>query len=216
MRNYKRYQLSKLFTWDNVLYGLMLCLLGGFVLQRIIGEIDNFQMFQLIISLLMLYSTILMVKSTSKSAKASELQAKAAVEMLKASVAPRLIFNIRPANDYWNGPFGQKPRDWKPGVGIYIENIGAGPALKIKMTYRVIGEIEEHTFKAEFKRMKVGMLYTLPSKHYPQLEIKPTHSQIIIDSLEYEDIRTPANHYQLPEKEVLNLNEGLFKEPDKQ
>ena len=99
--------------------------------------IDLYQSLQLLFTLLMLYSTILMTKSTSDSAKssklqaeASKLQANAAKETLRASVAPRFIFWIRPANHYWRGPFGERqPKSWKRGVGIYGENTTQGLTL---------------------------------------------------------------------------------------
>ena len=207
---------------ENILYGMIIIAMVLFGFFLFVGQLQLFQFFQLAISALMLYSTILMTVYSNRSANASRLQAEASKlqaeavrESLRASVAPRLKFRIRPANDYWNGPFGIQPRGWKHGVGIYIENIGLGHALNIKMSYKAVGEIEEQRCKAKFGRIRVGEIYTLPSKQYPQLDIKTTHSKIIIESLEYDDMRTPPNHYKFDEPETLEINPVFFEEPDK-
>ena len=152
---------------------------------------------------------------STKQVEASKLQADSAKDSLKASVAPSLIFRIRPANDYWSGPFGREPVSWEPGVGIYIENIGLSHARGLKLSVKAIGDIEELRCESEFVRLRVGDIYTLPSKQYPQLEVKKAHKQIVIESVEYDDIRTPPNHYTIDEPIILELNPGFFDERDR-
>ena len=132
-----------------------------------------------------------------------------------SAVAPSLFFRIRPANDYWSSPFGRQPGSWEPGVGIYIENIGLGAARNISFVCKAVGEIEEQRCEAEFGRLRVGEIYTLPSKHYPQLEVKESHKRIVIESIEYDDIRTPPNHYTIDESLILELNPSFFDEKDR-
>ena len=191
-----------------ILYVFIFGMIGILGILRFVGIINDYQLVQLGLTTLLLYVTILHMI-------ASILQAQTAKVTLKATVAPRILFRVRPANEYWNGPFGKQPKGWKKGVGIYIENVGLGHALNIKMSYKAVGEKDEHICKAEFGRLRVGETYALPSKQYPELEVKETHSRIVIDSVEYDDIRTPTNHYNIDEPEVINLNPAFFEEPDR-
>lgn len=169
---------------------------------------------------MVLYATILMSITSAKTANASEkqaiaseLQSKAAEESIRAAVQPSLSFRIRPTDDYWTTNFDRT--SWMPGVGVYIDSIGLGHAFNIKFKCRIVGEKEEHTFDISFRRMLVGERYTIPSKNYPTIEIKKTHKQIIIESIEYDDMRKPPNHYS-NEPEKFNLYPEYFNEPNKQ
>jgi hypothetical protein len=45
--------------------------------------------------------------------------------------------------------------------------------------------------------------------------VKGTHTKIIIESIEYGDLRTPPNHCSIDEPEEMDLNTAYFEEPDR-
>ena len=107
------------------------------------------------------------------------------------------------------------------GVGVIRRSMGSLVwlmgivGMNFGTSQRAVGEKDEHICKAEFRRLLVGQTYTLPSKQFPELEVKETHSKLVIDSVEYSDIRTKPNHYTNDVPEELVLNSAFFEEPDK-
>jgi len=211
---------------DNRTRNLLLVWGTGFILilslLRYLNIINSYQFVELGLVVMLVYLGAIQLfiaraqtEAALESVTASKESTKASIESMRASVAPNIIFRIRPANHYWNGPFGRQPSTWKSGVGIYFENVGLGQALNVKMSYRAVGEKDEHKCKADFSELRAGIPSTLPSKDHPELEVKETHKQIIIDSIEYDDIRIPPNHYRIDEPKILEINSAFFEEPDK-
>lgn len=203
---------------NNKIWGLVIgftLIASAIVLFYYSGQIDSYQYIQLLLSASFLFTSVLGLLASIRQETSSKLQAEAARDSIRASVAPSLLFRIRPANDYWSGSYGRQPVSWEPGVGIYIENIGVGNARDIRLSYKAVGDIEEQRCEAEFSRLRVGEIYTLPSRLYPQLEVKKTHQVIVIESVEYDDIRTPPNHYTIDEPIILDLNPDFFDDRDR-
>lgn len=184
------------------------------------GTIDTFQYLTLLFTVCFLFVSSLSLITAGRQLGVSRLQESAARESILASrdsirsaVAPNIIFRIRPANDYWKD--GRPQAGWEPGVGIYIENFGLGPAMNIRLSVKAEGEKERQTCEAEFIRLLVGQKYVLPSKQFPQLSVNKNHDRIIIDPIEYEDIRNPPNHYRGKEPETLELGPEDFDESER-
>jgi len=204
----------------NLLYLSIVILVAVTSVFYFLGKLDAFQFFQIGISAALLYTSILMSISARDSAEAARLQVEAmrlqveaSEESLKASVAPKLVFFARRANDYWRGAFGLM-QNWKPGVGIYIENVGLGAAVNVRLVCKVVGKNQERSYNHQFPRLSAGGRYTIPSVDYPDLEVKPIDTQIIIETIEYEDIRAKTTHYK-QERTVLDLEKSFFEEPDR-
>jgi len=185
--------------------------------------LDTNQLITLLLTDAFLFVSSLSLILSTRQLIVSKLQEEAARESIlasrdsiKSAVAPRLIFRVRPANDYWKGPHGMSHAGWEQGVGIYIENFGLGPALNIRLSVKAVGEKEQQTCEAEFIRLLVGWKYTLPSKEFPQLSVDENHDRIIIESLEYDDIRNPPNHYRDEEPEILELKPEDFDESERE
>ena len=45
--------------------------------------------------------------------------------------------------------------------------------------------------------------------------VKETHTKIIFESIEYDDLRTPPNYYSIDEPEEVDMNTTCFEEPDR-
>jgi len=191
-----------------------------FLFLLLTGALDTNQYMTLLLTDAFLFVSSLSLILSFKQLNISKLQEKSARESIlasrdsiKSAVAPRLIFRKRPANDYWLDPYG-KQASWEPGVGIYIENFGLGPALNIRFSVKAFGELHEQSCVVEFIRMPAMTIYTIPSKQFPQLSVnKLNHESIIIESLEYDDIRNPPNHYRDAEPTILELEDDDFDEP---
>lgn len=123
------------------------------------------------------YISILMVYVTSKTVEATKFVG-------ELSIKPLLIAFIRPARAYTEEL--KRIHGWLPGVGIFIENIGNGPAINGKIICTLRGEKEERTYEMNFGRMTPGQRYTYPSRNEPNLEIKNKDQDLEIN-IEYDD-----------------------------
>lgn len=187
---------------------------------RLTGALDTNQYMTLLLTDAFLFVSAMSLNLSNKQLIVSKNQEEVARESIRASrdyvkfaVAPKLIFRIRPANDYWNDPELKQKAGWLPGVGIYIDNFGLGPAFNIRFSVKAFGEKLEQSCVIEFPRMPAGWTYTVPSKQFPNLSVNEEyHDRIIIESLEYEDIRNPPNYYRDKKPEVLELKKDDFNE----
>ena len=140
-------------------------LLGGLIIFLLENAIERYQLFQGILIILMY---VVAGGSMFAAVRSNRLTKK----QIMASVKPKLWFRIRPANDFWKPPWGPLPIGWKTGVGIYIENVGNGPALNVNMKVEIEGEGGSiKSIPISFGRLKAGIINTIPSTTSPKIEI---------------------------------------------
>ncbi len=206
----------------NILKMFAVFFVGITVFLLLIKAITAYEYIQTLLSISLVLITAMsfltstkMTEAANAQAEAARIQADASRESLNSNVVPKLIFSIRPANDYWKYP-EHVTQSWaQGGVGIYIESLGLGPAIDIKFKCVILGEKKELSYDIEFSRMVVGQRYTIPSNQYPSILVDKSDSKILIKDLQFEDIRTPATKYTENGVKELELKPEHFEEPDK-
>lgn len=158
----------------------------------------------IIISILMIFVTYFTLKATQKSAEATEFQ-------VEVAVSPFIYFRMRSLADYEDPNIPYPRKGWVRGVGIYMENLGAGPAMDYKLSFEVIpkeGEPRKYERKFTGSRFLQRMVYTFPSKHWDALKILRSDDKIIIN-VEYQDrLEIPRSQ----EPVTLEIEERHFQE----
>ena len=150
------------------------------------------------VSMSTIYVSILMVYVTAKSVEATKYVG-------ELGIKPLVIAYIRPAR-----AFSEEMRQihgWMPGVGIFVESIGNGPALNGKIMCTLRGEKEERIYEMNFGRMRPGQRYTYPSISQPNLEIKDTDKELVIE-IEYDDA---IRKHHKEEPTIIEIIEDFFK-----
>lgn len=118
-----------------------------------------------------------MVYVSSQSVKATRYVGELGIQ-------PLVYAYIRPARAYTEEL--RRTNGWRPGVGIFIQSIGNGPALNGTIRCTLNGENQQRTYDMTFGRLIPGQIYTYPSRDQPNLEIRPSDKELLID-IEYDD-----------------------------
>lgn len=179
-------------------------LLGGYAALMVVGLLVLYfigtpiiELINVALGMSTVYVSILMVYTSIQSVQATKYVG-------ELGIKPLVIAYIRPARHYSDQQ--RIVNSWLPGVGIFIENIGNGPAINGTIKCILSSEKEERTYEMNFGRLKPGQVYTYPSISEPKLEIKTTDNKIVIN-IEYEDA---IRKHRIEEPTIIEIKEEFF------
>ncbi len=159
----------------------------------------------------MVVATFAMVIVTYRTWKATEKSAEATKLQVDAAIKPYLFFRIRPLSDCDDPDIPYPRKSWIRGVGIYMENIGPGPAMNFKISCTIIkrdGSTRSCEKMFEGSRIPSMNVYTFPSGAWDEPVIKEDDEKILIIT-EYKD-RFDRLHKQ--EQQEIEIEERYFRE----
>lgn len=169
-----------------------------------------YETMQIIIGFLIFLATCAMVKVTYYTWKASIKQVEATNKQINASVRPYIHFLIRPLSHYNDHRIPYSKKGWLPGAGIYVENIGPGPAIDYKISCEIIardGSTRSCNKSFTGSRILPGQRYAYPSTDWDEPRIQIEDEKITIET-ECND-RIGNHHKQEPVE--IELEESFFK-----
>jgi hypothetical protein len=138
-----------------------------------------------VMGFLMLFATLFVGWATLKVSRATDATTKVTDALRETIIQPHIITWIRPAQDYFR--IGLQQGDWKSGVGIYVENVGNGTAIDVKVTCKVGARTETMIIQRLYPHQR----YTYPSVDQPQLVITEKDSSVDVE-LEYRSLSRMA------------------------
>ena len=163
-----------------------------------------YEVVQILVASAMVIVTLLTWHATRQSAEATKLQ-------VDAAVSPYLHFKIRPRSHYDDPDIPYSRKSWVRGVGIYVENLGPGPASNFKISCKIIqkdGSTRNYEKKFIEARLLPYNVYTFPSKNWDEFIIKESDDKIIITT-EYND---RLNNFHKQESFELEIEDRHFQE----
>jgi len=142
-------------------------------------------MYEFIIDMLMVSATFLMVIVTYLTWKASLKQVEAANRQINAIVRPYIHFLIRPLSHYNDPSIPYPKKSWLLGAGIYLENIGSGPAINYKISCKIIandGSMRSCEKIFTGSRILPGQRFTFPSTSWNEPRLQIDDEKITIET----------------------------------